>query len=78
MGKNESFTTVRPKLAAILAEHGIDCQQVPNIWTPEKKAWKIELTSPAAQLIADFYSEIGRPIPKQVTDYLNEGAQNND
>jgi len=50
---------------------GIEHESCVNIYNPEQKAWKCPLTRSAADVIADYYSEIGKQLPECVADVLN-------
>ena len=68
------YYCTRPRLTAALMKQGRTPEIMPNIWDPKYKVWKFELDEKAAQTVIDFYTEEGKPIPKQISRYLEEGA----
>lgn len=71
MKRTKPFFVTRQRLAERLAMAGIELESCVNIYNPEQKAWKCPLTRSAADVIADYYSEIGKQLPECVVEALN-------
>lgn len=69
MTKNEFFIT-RKRLAERLVMSGINVEPCKNFYHPERDAWKCQLTKSAAEVIRDFYQDIGKDLPAAVRNAL--------
>lgn len=62
MSKNQYFCT-RPQLAEHLIRSGYIAEQTVNPWSPDRAAWRFDITAELAAFVKAFYAEIGKPLP---------------
>lgn len=70
MKKTKPFFITRQRLAERLAMSGVEVEPCPNIYEPDRPAWKCPLTRQAAEVIQEEYFEIGKRLPEVVLDAL--------
>lgn len=50
--------TTRPRIVQALIAAGINCQQVPNVFDPNRRAWEYQETPEARRIVASALAEI--------------------
>ena len=61
----------RPTLCKALMQQGFQCELMPNIYQPDKRAWCFPLSVNLCKFVIDYYNNtLCRPAPKVVIDYL--------
>lgn len=60
---NVQYFCTRPQLAERLIKNGYTAEQTINPWSPDRAAWRFEITSELATSVKAFYAEIGKPLP---------------
>ena len=60
----KELLVIRGQLAVSLIEAGIKYRVTKNPINPNYVAWMFELNDTTRQIAADFYREIGKPLPR--------------
>lgn len=73
---NEQTTTAlitRPRLAGQLQREGYKLTPMQSPWEKDRTVWEITLDRVSADIIANYYNRIGKPVPAAVARYLKRG-----
>ncbi len=68
------FMCSRPRLAGRLYHAGAKLNRVTNPFDPERDAWIVTLDDYTAAMIAEYYMESDKPLPKAIRKYM-EGSK---
>ena len=68
----KEFLVSRGQLAVSLIEAGGKYRLIKNPWKPEFMAWMFVLDENTRQVAVDFYTEIGKPVPRILQAEVNE------
>lgn len=74
MKQNWNYLCTRPRLAARLIGAGFEAKETTNPWHPTLMAWEFSASVDLCHAVATFYEEIGKPVPKTVSDFLKESG----
>lgn len=66
------FFITSARLASMLSMNGIELTPCVNIYNETMRAWKTPLNEKSAAIIADFYRERKRPVPRIVAEILDQ------
>ena len=62
-----------------LATRGFNGEPVPNVWHPERPAWRFTMSREMCEAVQAFYSSRGKEAPGFILDYLtadpDDGSQ---
>ena len=72
----EDFFIYRPSLARKVSAQGFKLEMIANIYDSDRPAWKCKLSRPAASVIAEYFLSIGKDVPRNVKDVLNQVTSN--
>lgn len=72
MTKPNTTTTTRPRLANELQNAGYELKQTRSVWNPAQLAWEFTLDRRSAEIVKNFYDQIGKPAPAAVQKFLQE------
>ena len=73
MKEKKSFICTRPRLARLLLDANQEPQEIVNPWEPQRTAWLFQITPELLQIVARFYAEIGKQLPKILQEATAEG-----
>ena len=63
MSNTVQYFCTRPQLAEKLIQRGFKPERTINPWSPDRAAWRFDITSELATFVEAFYKEIGNPLP---------------
>ncbi len=63
MSNTVQYFCTRPQLAEKLIKRGFKPKCTINPWSPDRAAWKFDITPELATLVKSFYAGIGKPLP---------------
>lgn len=74
MPQKQYYISTRPSLTSLLSDAGYKCEPTVNVFHPERMAWRFQLSQPLAYIVAEYYKNIGKPVPVTISKYLSEVA----
>lgn len=63
MSNTVQYFCTRPHLAEKLIRRGFKPERTINPWSPERAAWRFDVTPELATFVETFYKELGKPLP---------------
>jgi hypothetical protein len=63
MPNTVQYFCTRPQLAEKLIRRGFKPEYTVNPWSPDRAAWRFDITPELATFVESFYREIGKPLP---------------
>lgn len=63
MSNAVQFFCTRPQLAEKLIKRGFEPEHTVNPWSPDRAAWKFDITPELVEIVSTFYHSIGKPLP---------------
>lgn len=63
MSNKVQYFCTRPQLAEKLIRRGFKPERAINPWSPDRAAWRFDITPELATLVGAFYKNIGKPLP---------------
>ncbi len=74
----KEYLCTRPTLAALMMQQGHTVERIKNPFADvgHEYAWIIDLTDRSAEAIRAYYDQIGKPVPRVVSNFIAEVAEN--
>lgn len=63
MSNTVQYFCTRPQLAEKLIRRGFKAERTINPWSPNRAAWRFDITPELVAFVKAFYENIGKPLP---------------
>ena len=63
MPNTVQYFCTRPQLAEKLIRRGFKPEYTVNPWSPDRAAWRFDITPELVTFVKAFYENIGKPLP---------------
>lgn len=63
MSNKVQYYCTRPQLAEKLIRRGFKPERTINPWSPDRAAWRFDITPELVTFVKSFYKDIGKPLP---------------